>query len=317
MQVEYFYYLCKINQCRSISEAAKELYIGQAALRAILKRVEGELGFPIFRRGHNQLELTNEGEEAIALAKEIVAAFNEIKCMGHRQQPDGRTVKLLCSPSIDCALSGVLSAAMGAPGFGDLVIAETTGSEVSSKILQNEFNIALTYFQDASYSEYQAIANKYQIRVSKVFHDHLYLLVRHDNPLAANREIDRSTLRDHKFALLSHFALTNDSIASTEPIQGHNRLTIFSNVPLIKQAVLEQNMLSILSGYAIEYDNSVDKSLFRAIPLVGSPEENEMDLCLIYRETDSLSAMEQYVVDFIADYFSNLEYPPFSPEGQS
>ena len=61
MQVEYLYYLIKINQCRSISAAARELYISQNALSSALRRVEEELGFPIFLRGRSQLELTAEG----------------------------------------------------------------------------------------------------------------------------------------------------------------------------------------------------------------------------------------------------------------
>ena len=315
MQLEYFEYLCKINQYRSIGAAARELYVGQATLRSILKRMEEELGFPIFRRDHDQLSLTAEGEEAVALAREIAAIYDEIRHLGRHPQEGRPSVKLLCSPSINCALAGPLSAALGdAQAFGDLLIAETTGIEVSAKILQNEFNIALTYFRRPAYEEYRLIANKYQIQVHTLFHDHLYLLMRRDNPLASQGEIDRSCLQDREFALLSHFTLSNDSIASTKSIQGRNRITVFSNVPLIKRAVVDQGMLSILSGYAIRYDESVDNSLLCALPLTGLQDENEMDLCLIHREKHSLSAAEQYVIDFVKDYFAALPAPSFSPE---
>ncbi len=319
MQLEYFDYLCKIDQCRSISAAARELFIEPPTLRAILKRMEKELGFPIFLRNRDHLELTAEGGEAMRLIREISASFDEIRHLGGQPQEDGRKVQLLCSPSISCGLSTPLSLAMrppdGAPG-SDLLIAETTGSQVGAKILQNEFNIALTYFQPAPFAEYQLIANKYQIQVHKVFHDHLYLLMRRDSPLSARAEIDRGTLRDLDFALLSHFTLSEDAIASTKPIQGRNRITVFSNVPLIKQAVLEQNMVSILSGYAICWDESADNTLLHAIPLAGAGELNEMDLCLIHRDMHSLRPAEQQVVSFIRDYFARLAPPPFSPEAR-
>ena len=317
MQLEYFDYLCKINQCHSISGAAKELYIGQATLRSILKRVEEELGFTIFVRDHNRLELTAEGEEAIALAKEISAIYDEIKHLARKKQGSGHTVKLLCSPSINCALSGPLSMAMRGSGeLSDLLIAETTGIEVSNKILQNEFNIALTYFTPQACEEYQVIAGKYQIQVHRAYQDRLYLLARHDNPLAAHKEIDHNKLRGREFALLSHFVLSSDPLASTKAIQGRNRITIFSNVPLIKRAVIEQNMLSILSGYAICYDESADASLLRAVPLIFPKRESRMDLYLIHREKHSLTPAEQYVVKFIKDYFSALPPPPFAPKGR-
>ena len=315
MQLEYLEYICRINQCRSIAAAARELYLGTATLRSILKRVEEELGFPIFQRGHDRLELTTEGEEAIALAREIAAIYDEIKHLGRRPQSGRPSVKLLCSPSINCALAPPISTAMSkGDEFGDLLIAETTGIEVSAKILQNEFNIALTYFREPAYEAYKLIANKYQIQVHTLFHDHLYLLMRHDNPLSGQKEIDRSCLRGKDFALLSHFTLSSDSIASTKSIERHNRITVFSNVPLIKQAVLDQNMLSILSGYAIQYDQSAEQQLFSAVPLVGLQDENEMDLCLIHREKNSLSPTEQYIVDFIKAYFAKIEVPAFAPE---
>ena len=317
MQLEYFDYLCKINQCHSIARAAKELYLGPATLRSILKRMEEELGFTIFVREHNRLELTAEGEEAIALAREIAALYDEIRHLARQRGTASRTVKLLCSPSINCALSGPLSAAMGAAGdLGNLLIAETAGIEVSTKILQNEFNIALTYFTPNAYRNYQVIAGKYHIQVHQAYRDHLYLLTRRDNPLAARAEIDHNRLRGREFALLSHFVQSNDPMVSIKEIQGHNRITIFSNVPLIKRAVLEQDMFSILSGYAIHFDDSVDNSLLCAIPLSSLKEINEMDLCLIHREKSSLSPAERYVVDFIENYFSSLAHPPFSPEFQ-
>ena len=317
MQLEYLEYICRINQCRSIAAAARELYLGTATLRAILKRVEEELGFPIFQRGHDCLELTTEGEEAITLARDIAAIYDEIKHLGRHPQSGRPSVKLLCSPSINCALAAPISSAMsGADGFGDLLIAETTGIEVSAKILQNEFNIALTYFGKPAYKAYKQVAEKYQIRVHTLFHDHLYLLMRHDNPLSGQKEIDRNRLRGKEFALLSHFTLSNDSIASTKSIERHNRITIFSNVPLIKRAVIEQDMLSILSGYAIQYDQSAEQQMFSAVPLVGLQDENEMDLCLIHREKNSLSPTEQYVVDFIKDYFAGIQVPAFAPESR-
>lgn len=315
MQLEYFEYLCKINQCRSIAAAAKELYIGQATLRSILKRMEEELGFAIFLRGRDQLELTAEGEEAVELARELSAIYEKMRQLGQGRQVSNQTVQLLCSPSINCALASPLSAAMARAGVGNLTIAETSGTVVSTKILQNEFNIALTFFRSAVCEEYRATVSKYQIQVQEVYHDHLYLLMRYDNPLSQAKKIDISQLSGKEFALLAHFTLSNDHIASTKPIQGRNRITTFSNVPLIKRAVLEQNMLSILGGYAIHYDESVDNSLLRAVPLSSDVEENDMDLCLIHRELQSLQPAERYVVSFIKDYFSQLPPPPFSPEG--
>ena len=47
MKIEYLSYLREIEACKSISAAAKKLYIGQTTLSAIIKSIEDELGVAI------------------------------------------------------------------------------------------------------------------------------------------------------------------------------------------------------------------------------------------------------------------------------
>lgn len=44
LKIEHLYYLREISSCRSISAAAKRLFIGQTTLSAIVKSMEEDLG---------------------------------------------------------------------------------------------------------------------------------------------------------------------------------------------------------------------------------------------------------------------------------
>lgn len=315
MRLEYLDYLIEIDKYHSISAAAKELYIGQAALSAIIKSVEEELGFLIFRRTRSGVETTAEGEEALALAWEISSCYEEAKQLSGKHTQERAPVCLVSSPSINCALALPLSQAFFAvEPEGDLIFHEASGNQVGASVIQNDANIGLTYFQESSLNEYNEIAKKYQIRVTKVFPDHFYLLVRHDNPLACRTTIDLNDLHDMDFAMLSYFSTRVEALIFTKSMQGSNRFTTFSNIPLIKQAIAEQNMVTTLSGYAIHYDDSVDSRQFRAILLTGLAGENQMDLCLIHRGSHNLRYEEQSLLKCIQDYFRKLPPPPFSPE---
>ena len=46
MKIEHLSYLREIEKCKSISAAAKKLYIGQTTLSAIIKSIEDFLGQP-------------------------------------------------------------------------------------------------------------------------------------------------------------------------------------------------------------------------------------------------------------------------------
>ena len=78
MQSEHLRYLTEIGRCRSISVAAQKLYISQASLSTVLKNVEEEIGCELFKRTHNGVQVTPEGEEALALIAEIEQSIEKM-----------------------------------------------------------------------------------------------------------------------------------------------------------------------------------------------------------------------------------------------
>ena len=50
MKLEQVRYMLEINRLHSISAAARSLHVGQTTLSAIVKSVEEEVGFSIFQR---------------------------------------------------------------------------------------------------------------------------------------------------------------------------------------------------------------------------------------------------------------------------
>ena len=82
-------YVYKVYEEKSITKAAKELYISQPALSAAIARVEKELGFQIFDRTTIPLSLTAKGQvyihmledilESEALMRRRIKRLNEVK----------------------------------------------------------------------------------------------------------------------------------------------------------------------------------------------------------------------------------------------
>ena len=76
LKIEHLYYLREISNCRSISAAAKRLFIGQTTLSAIVKSMEEDLGGPLYNRTPGGVELTKEGEFFQQFADEILAKYD-------------------------------------------------------------------------------------------------------------------------------------------------------------------------------------------------------------------------------------------------
>ena len=86
-----------------------------------------------------------------------------------------------------------------------------------------------------------------------------------------------------------------------DPILGQmlvnrSRITRFSDVDLMQQAVLQNNMVTLLCGYAIRHGFGEDCSQLTAIPLVGTRSKNEIAMCLLRRDRQSTFRQENILL---------------------
>lgn len=72
-------YVLAVYKYKSFSNAAKKLYISQPSLSASIKRIETEIGAPLFDRSTNPLSLTEIGERYVSLANEIESIEQNFK----------------------------------------------------------------------------------------------------------------------------------------------------------------------------------------------------------------------------------------------
>lgn len=79
-------YVYAVYVNKSFSKAAEELYISQPALSATIKKVEEEIGLPLFDRSSNPIQLTQAGEYYIEsienimnIEKEMRSYFNNLR----------------------------------------------------------------------------------------------------------------------------------------------------------------------------------------------------------------------------------------------
>lgn len=75
-QLTYFEAVCA---CRSLSEAARMLYVSQPALSAAIRELEEEFGVQLFRRHHRGMELTGEGELLQRLSRELLNHARQVR----------------------------------------------------------------------------------------------------------------------------------------------------------------------------------------------------------------------------------------------
>ena len=74
MKIEQLEQFIKIQECGSISKAARKLYISQPSLTKSIAQLEMEYGIKLFTRTPKGIELTEEGNSFLFYAKQILTA---------------------------------------------------------------------------------------------------------------------------------------------------------------------------------------------------------------------------------------------------
>lgn len=306
MRMDHLQYLIEIDRQHSISAAAQELYLGQTTLSSIVKAVEEELGFSVFCRTHSGVQTTLEGEEALALIWEINARFEEIQNLKIRASSP-QPVPILLSPSINETLALPVNQLFTAlEPDGNLEFHTIMGEHVGPQVIKNEGNIGLTYYSKNDLEEFRVVAAKYQVEVEVLMEDHLCLLVRADHPLAHRTEINPKDISNCHFAMLPHFISYEESMAYIQRFGAGNCYTIFPNISAIQEAVYDQNMVSILSGYTSQCPSFPGKMKFSSVSLSGTKSESAIYLCLIHRGDSNIRYQEKTVIRCIKECLQNM-----------
>lgn len=93
MTIQQVLYVLEIARRSSVSQAAQRLFISQSALSQQLKRLEEELGYPMFRRAASGLRLTEEGRRFCQQAEPLLQQWRDFT-QAVQKTPGRETIRL-------------------------------------------------------------------------------------------------------------------------------------------------------------------------------------------------------------------------------
>lgn len=94
----------------TLSEAAELLHLSQPALSRNMKKLEGDLGIPLFERKKNRLDLNANGEYMLKLAKKLLEDADSFTAKVREFDRKNRTISLgICAPAPMWALTPLIT----------------------------------------------------------------------------------------------------------------------------------------------------------------------------------------------------------------
>ena len=343
IHLEHFQYMLEIDRCRSISAAARSLGLVQTTLSSIVKNVESALGFPIFQRTPNGVAPTVFGEQFLTLGGEIHVRFEELLRLKSGVSGSIDPIHILCAPSIN--LGAALPLAQRFYQFfnyGTLVFEECPRLEILPQILQRLTNIGITYLTEEDAKRLEIPLAHEQIYLKLLYRDRFYAFLPPDSPLGTQEVVDVHRLCEENVAVATNFRFIPDrehinlldvgqscfpsdgnslsllfDAAVSRQYRSAGRFTSFPNIRIVKRAVEEQKMVSILTGHAICEDQSYPWSKACIRTLSGIEEQGKINIYVCYHAKERLRYQERIFLSCIEEYFSSLTPPPFATEEPS
>ncbi|MBB4915483.1 LysR family transcriptional regulator [Streptosporangium saharense] len=114
MNLQQLRYVVATAEHRTMTDAARSLYIAQPALSRAIRDLERELGMTLFARSGRGVVVTAQGRRVVKLAREALDAVREIEALSaHGHQADAE-LRIASTPSLEPGLAGRLLPAYAA-----------------------------------------------------------------------------------------------------------------------------------------------------------------------------------------------------------
>lgn len=294
MKLEYLHYIVEVNRCRSISKAAKNLYITQPTLSVALSNLEEELGYPLFVRSRQGVIPTNEGLKIIESAQEIIIKMNELQELSEHMGDDQK-IKIYAVPEIcNSFLIDLIELIQSKKLDICLELRENRNNELLTHITNRDSNIAIGCYTKESKNKIIKTLNDSQLTHEEILHDRFVIYISKKDELSYNDVIYSDDLKEKKAVLFDDSELL--SIDNIKSVKKANHNYYFNDKSSIKKAVSRNLGYAVLPGLMGIDDIYVETDSIRVKPLADS--NTVLTSILIYDKV-KISKKERQVISLI------------------
>src|SRR5690606_14205593 len=108
MNLQQLRYVVATAEHRTMTDAARSLYIAQPALSRAIRDLEGGLGRPLFARSGRGVVVPSQGRRVVTLAREALAAVRELEGLASDGGAGEAELRIASTPSLEPGLAGRL-----------------------------------------------------------------------------------------------------------------------------------------------------------------------------------------------------------------
>lgn len=186
MTLQQLKFAVEIEKTRSITAAAKSLYIGQPNVSKSIKELERELGVILFRRTVHGIEPTAAGVQFLRHAKGILRQMQQLESL---YQPAGEGVHFALFAPRSAYIAGAfaqLLAELSGKGALQVQFRETNANTALQAVSGGEADMAIVRYQDIYAEHFAELFAQNRLVCQPVRRFAMQLLMDAGHPLASH-----------------------------------------------------------------------------------------------------------------------------------
>ena len=199
MKLQNLKYIIEIANHKSITAAAKSLYMTQSALSAAVKETEEELGIKIFERVPRGVVVTFDGEDFLKYCKEIVEKTDYLTNR-YKSRDLVHTYFSVSTQHLPFAVRAFITLlnSFSNPDY-DLSIRETDTMTLFHDIHNGRSELGVAAFLNSQLRPIQKALFNYDLEFHEITQLDFYVFLRKNHPLASKETISLDDLEEYPF----------------------------------------------------------------------------------------------------------------------
>ena len=193
MTLQQLKYAVTVAETKNITEASHKVFISQPSLTAAIHELENEMGITIFSRTNKGVTITNEGDEFLSYARQVLdqAALLEEHFKGESEATPIFSVSCQHYSFAVKAFVEVIRTFGG--NEYDFTLRETQTHEIIEDVAKLKSEIGVLYMSTKNQKVIEKLLIKNNLVFEAIFTTPLHIFISSKNPLAKKKQL---TLKD-------------------------------------------------------------------------------------------------------------------------
>ena len=188
MTLQQLKYAIAVADTRNITEASKRVFISQPSLTAAVHELEKEMGVTIFNRSNKGVTITNEGDEFLSYARQVLEQANLLEDR-YKGNKNGNTIFSVSCQHYSFAVNAFVDVIRKFGGQSyDFTLRETQTNEILDDISKMKSEIGVLYLSDKNEKVIQKMIQKNNLVFEPLFATPLHVFMSSRNPLAKKKK---------------------------------------------------------------------------------------------------------------------------------